>query len=555
MGQRSVVVSYEGERRQVPHGTTAAEFLDQCGGVPRDVLAALVNRRLVSLSYPLRGLHIELEVVRADSRQGEAVARRSLSLILLEAARDLYPEAHIVVGQSLGGGYFFSWNSGPTRTPQVIASIARRMEEICGEDRPFEYRSVTLEEAETIFREAGDFPKLELLQTLRSSTVAVVSCGRFVDLSHGAVAPSTGRVCGFALVPYEDGLLLRFPRSADPRQLPQLRPQPKLFAVYRETRRWNETLGVAHVGELNRLCLSGGIDEVIRVAEGFHEKKVAQIADAIVNARDPVRLVLVAGPSASGKTTFLRRLETQLRVNGVTPAGLSLDNYFLDRECTPADTDGKPDFEALEALDLDLLNTHLETLLDGVEVQVPRFDFVQGRRVDPHFWRPVRLNPDQVLLIEGIHALNPRLTAGVPGTATFRIYISALTQLTLDDHNRIFTSDSRLLRRLVRDRLFRGHPATRTLDMWASVRRGEARGIFPFQEAADVIFNSALVYEPAVLKVFAERFLLEVPREHASYTEAYRLLKFLSWFVPIFQDDVPQTSILREFVGGSAFQH
>ena len=556
MGQQTVVVSFEGERRQVPYGITAEEFLRQWhGGLSRDILAVLVNRRLVTLDFPLRGVHVDLEAVRVDSRHGEAVARRSLSLILMEAARELYPEVHIVVGQSLGGGYFFSWNSGLPRTPQVVSSIARRMEEICTEDRPIERRSVTLEEAETIFREAGDLPKIELLQSQRSSTVAVVSCGRFVDISHGAVAPSTGTVQGFALVPYEDGLLLRFPRSADANDLPPLAPQPKLFAVYRETRRWNEMLGVAHVGALNRLCLSGGIADVIRVAEGFHEKRIAEIADTIVASRPPVRLVLVAGPSASGKTTFLRRLGIQLRVNGITPAGLSLDNYFLDREQTPLDAEGKPDFESPEALDLELLNSHLADLVAGREVRVPRFDFVLGRRAEPHLWRPKRLLEGQILIVEGIHALNPILTAAVPDTAAFRIFISALTQLTLDDHNRIFTSDARLLRRLVRDQMTRGHRTTRTLEMWASVRRGEARGIFPFQESADVIFNSALVYEPAVLKIFAERFLLEVPREHPAYTEAYRLLKFLSWFVPVFQDNVPQTSILREFIGGGAFEH
>jgi uridine kinase len=293
---------------------------------------------------------------------------------------------------------------------------------------------------------------------------------------------------------------------------------------------------------------------VIRIAEGFHEKKIAQIADAIASQHDHVRLVLVAGPSASGKTTFIRRLATQLRVNGIQPVGLSLDNYFLDRERTPLGPDGKPDYEAVEALDLELFNTQLAALLRSVEVSVPRYDFLRGRRTEPDRWARQQLAPHQVLLVEGIHALNHVLTASVPEEVKYRVFISALTQLTLDDHNRIFTSDTRLLRRIVRDHIFRGHPTTRTLEMWGDVRRGEARGIFPFQEEADVIFNSALVYEPAVMRVFAERFLLEVPREHPAYTEAYRLLKFLSWFVPIFQDDVPQTSILREFIGGSAFE-
>jgi uridine kinase len=361
-------------------------------------------------------------------------------------------------------------------------------------------------------------------------------------------------VRGFAVVPYENGLLLRFPRNGDAAHLPPLAPQPKLFAAYRETRRWNELLGLANVGSLNRMCLSGEISEQIRIAEGFHEKKIAGIADLVAQESRRVRFVLVAGPSSSGKTTFIRRLAVQLRVNGIQPVGLSLDNYFLDRDRTPVGADGKPDYEALEALDLELFNAHLAALQRGDEAEMPRYDFVRGKRADRDRWARQRLLPNQVLLVEGIHALNHRLTEAVPEQAKYRVFISALTQLILDDHNRIFTSDTRLLRRIVRDRLFRGHPATRTLEMWSAVRRGEARGIFPFQEEADVIFNSALVYEPAVLRVFAERFLLEVPREHPAYTEAYRLLKFLGWFVPVFPDEVPHTSILREFIGGSAFE-
>ena len=555
MPERTVVVIFEGERSQVSSGTTVAQFLAQRqGSAAVDVLAALVNRRLVMLDFPLRGLSVELEAVRAASREGEAVLRRSASLVLLEAARELHPEVRLVVGQSLGGGYFYSWHGPTPLTAGTVASLSRRIDEICREDRPFTRWTATWEEAEALFRSRGEESKLELLATFRSSTVPLVTCGQFVDIAHGAVVPATGRIRGFAVVPYEDGLLLRFPRNGDPTRLQPLSPQPRLFATYRETRRWNEVLGVAHVGSLNRLCLSGGIAEVIRIAEGFHEKKIAQIADAIQIRRDTLRVVLVAGPSASGKTTFIRRLGIQLQVNGIRPVGLSLDNYFVDRGQTPAGADGQPDYESIEALDLELFNAHLAALLHGDEVEVPRYDFVLGRRIARDRWTSQRLAAEEVLLIEGIHGLNHRLTAAVPESAKFRVYISALTQLTLDDHNRIFTSDARLLRRIVRDRLFRGHPATHTLEMWANVRRGEARWIFPFQERADIIFNSALVYEKAVLRVFAERFLLEVPREHPAYTEAYRLLKFLSWFVPVLQDDVPQTSILREFIGGSAFE-
>ena len=554
MPQGSVVVSYGGERRQVPSGTTVEQFLVQLHGeVPQEIVAALVNRRLVMLDFPLRGFQVDLEAVRAASRQGEAVSRFSASLVMLEAARELYPEARLAVGQSLGGGYFYSWQGPQRLTPAMVASLQRRMSEICAEDRPFQRRSVTIEEAEGIFRANHEESKLALLTVRRHSTLPVVSCGAFVDIAHGTAAPSTGRVRGFALVPYEDGLLLRFGRNSDPAHLPPLASQPKLFAAYRETRRWNDLLGVANVGSLNRMCLSGEVSELIRIAEGFHEKKIAQIADAIAAQAKRVRVVLVAGPSASGKTTFIRRLAIQLRVNGIRPVGLSLDNYFVDRERTPLDARGRPDYEALEALDVELFNADLAGLLRGEEVEQPRYDFVRGRRADRDLWQRQRLGPDQVLLVEGIHGLNHRLTASVPEESKYRVFISALTQLTLDDHNRIFTSDARLLRRIVRDHLFRGHPATRTLEMWSSVRRGEARGIFPFQEEADVIFNSALVYEPAVLRVFAERFLLEVPRVHPAYTEAYRLLRFLAWFVPVFQDEVPRTSILREFIGGSAF--
>lgn len=550
----SVVVSFQGERRQVASGTTVGEFLiGVLDRVPDDILAALVNRRLVMLDFPLRGFHVELEAVRLPSRDGEAVYRRSASLVLLEAVRELYPEARLTVGQSLGKGYFFSWEAPFPLTLQVVSSIARRVEEICHEDRPIVRRVVTLEEAESIFRAAGQDATLALLSAFRSSTVPLVSCGAFHDIGHGAVAPAAGRLRGVAVLPYEDGLLLRFPRNGEAASDRPLRPQPKLFAIYRETRRWNEVLGVANVGALNRMCLSGEIADVIRISEGFQEKRVAQIADAIAAERKRVRMVLVAGPSASGKTTFIKRLGIQLRVNGIQPVGLSLDNYFVNRDQTPLDNEGKPDYEAIEALDLGLLNQQLDALLRGEEVAVPRYNFLTGMRDESARWHRLQLEPNQVLLVEGIHALNPRLTEAIPEATKFRLFISALTQLILDDQNRIFTSDSRLIRRLVRDRLYRGHSTTRTLEMWSSVRRGEARGIFPFQEQADIMFNSALVYEQAVLKVYAERFLLEVPREHHTYTEAYRLLKFLTWFVPIFQDDVPHTSLLREFIGGSAF--
>jgi uridine kinase len=356
-------------------------------------------------------------------------------------------------------------------------------------------------------------------------------------------------------MPHGDGLILRFPRRADRNALPEFTPRELLYRTYTETRRWEEVLGIHHVGQLNRLCLNGEVRSIVRVAEGLHEKKVAQIADEILSRRPRIRVVMVSGPSASGKTTFAKRLGIQLRVNGIEPVSLSLDDYYVDRDRTPRGEDGRPDFEALEAIDIPLLNEHLVALLSGCEVESPRFDFISGTRAGPERWRPLSLGDSQVLVVEGIHGLNHRLTSDVPRDQIYRVYISALSQLAIDDHNRIFTADARLVRRIVRDRLFRGFTTERTLALWEGVRRGEARWIFPFQEQADVMFNSALVYEPAVLKTYAERFLLQVPRTSPSYSEAYRLLKFLSMFVPVFPDEVPHTSILREFIGGSSFSY
>jgi uridine kinase len=305
------------------------------------------------------------------------------------------------------------------------------------------------------------------------------------------------------------------------------------------------------VADLNEASLSGEVKEVIKISEGFHEKKIASVADAI--ARRGSRLVLISGPSAAGKTTFIKRLSVQLRVAGIRPVALSLDDYYLARAATPLGPDGKPDFECIEALDLPLLNEHLSGLLAGRTVDTPRFDFPRGVRADKTV--PMRLDPDQILLMEGIHGLNERLTPSVPLEAKFRVFVSALTQLCIDEHNRIFTSDSRLLRRMVRDRIYRGYTAAQTIAMWPSVRRGEETNIFPFQEEADDTFNSALVYEPGVLKLFAERYLMEVRRSEAAYGEAFRLLKFLAMFVAIFPEDVPQNSILREYIGGSSFHY
>ena len=555
MNNNKVEVRYRGSVHRVESGIRIDEFLRGInGGVADTVLSALVNRRQVMLDFPLRGV-VDLELVSFGDRAGESVYKRSVSLMFYDACCELFPSVRLVIGQSLGNCYHYQLRGEHPSLEVMAPAIEKRMGEIHGERRPFQRSTVTIEEAEKFCREKGCEDKLLLLATRRSSTVHTITCGTFIDLAYGPYVPHTGCVPTFGVMPYEDGLLLRFPRRADRSHLPRFTPRPLLFKTYAETRSWQEVLGVQNVGQLNHLCLNDRVHHLIRIAEGLHEKKISQIADEILSRRPRVRLVTIAGPSSSGKTTFAKRLGIQLLVNGIEMVSLSLDNYYVNREETPRDDQGRPDFEALEAIDLKLFHRHLAELMSGEEVLTPRFDFVSGRRKAEDAWVPMHLDDNQLLVVEGIHGLNDRLTQSVPREQKYRIFISALSQLAIDDHNRIFTSDTRLIRRIVRDHLFRGFTAERTLDLWGRVRRGEGKWIFPFQEEADVMFNSAVVYEPAVLKVWAERFLLQVPRTSPAYTEAFRLLKGLSMFVSVFPDEVPQTSILREFIGGSTFSY
>jgi uridine kinase len=555
MDNSQVVITFRGQTHRAAAGTRVDSFLRELDGdVPDTVLSALVNRRQVMLDFPLRG-EVELDLVRYGDREGEAVYKRSVSLMFYEACAELFEQARPVIGQSLGNCYHYRVRGRHPPTDEMAPAIEARMRELHRDRQPFLRSTVTLEEAEKHFRSAGFEGKLQLLATRRSSTVPVISCGRFVDIAYGPYAPHAGCLPTFGVMPFADGLVLRFPRRCDRSRLPDFTPRDQLVRTYLETRSWQELLGVSHVGQLNRLCLDGGIRHIVRIAEGLHEKKIARIADEILARLPEVRLILIAGPSSSGKTTFVKRLATQLQVNGIEPVALSLDNYYVDREATPLGEDGQRDYEALDAIDLELLQDHVAALLRGGEVLTPSFDFVAGRRKPSTAWVPLQLRDHQLLLIEGIHGLNQRLTENVPARRKYRVFISALSQLAIDEHNRIFTADARLIRRIVRDQRYRGFTAERTLALWPRVRRGEARWIYPFQEQADVMFNSALVYEPAVLKTYAERFLLQVPRTSPSYPEAFRLLKFLSIFVPIFPTEVPHTSILREFIGGSTYEY
>lgn len=551
-GARIEIVLPGNQRLSVRLGEKILDVLKRHAPEGDKPLAAMINQHLVSLDTSIR-YACRLTPVTYDERDGMAVYRRSACLILFEAAKELFPDAEVIVGQSLAGGYYFDLRVSHPLPTDHLAQIEARMRQIILENRPFLRQTITSEEAIPYFREEGYEDKVKLLTTTRWIEVRVVSCGIFKDIQHGPVVPSTGYIERFELAPYAPGFVMKFPESRSPEVRFPKKPEPSLFQIYKETKNWNRILGVENVGQLNEACLSGEIGDVIKIAEAFHEKKIAEFAEVVARQRNQVRLVLIAGPSSSGKTTFSKRLMVQLRVSGLRPVTLSTDNYFVGRNQTPLDADGKPDFESLNAVDIPLFNQHLEQLLAGRETPVPSYDFFTGTRLPQS--TSMKLGPDDILIVEGIHGLNPKLTESVPAENKLKIYISALTQLGLDAHNRIMTTDVRLIRRIVRDRKYRGHGASRTLAMWPSVLRGEHHNIFPYQEDADLMFNSTLIYEPAVLRVFAERFLLEVPGNDEAFGEACRLLQFVRMFVPIFPDEIPYTSILREFVGGSTFAY
>ncbi len=553
---KMIQISLEGNPLKVPENTNILALVAGKSdlGLKRPI-GAIVNNSIAQLDS---GLYegAEVNFVTAESEAGQEIYRRGCSLLLLDATRRIFPNVRLVVGQSLDNGYYFDWLGQPKLEAQHLVQIQNQMASLVAADLAFEPERCGVEEARRRFQELGLSDRVELLSTFWHETIQLVKLGSIVDVLHGPIAPSTGYLPYFGLSLYPPGFVLRFPQHSSDEPLDQPpQGQTKLFEIHRQTRDWNRTLGIENVGELNRACLTDQIEEMIRVSEGFHEKRIAEIADTITRNRQRSKIVLISGPSSSGKTTFLKRLSVQLRVNGVTPVGLSIDNYYLDRKHTPKDQKGDYDFESIDAIDLELFNQHLLQLLSGDEVRTPRFGFESGQRLPQEKSIMLRLRPEDVLVVEGIHGLNDRLTAQVPAENKYKIYISALTQLCLDDTNRIHTTDGRLLRRIVRDRLYRGYGVAQTLALWPNVRRGEHRNIFPFQESADDIFNTALPYEMAVLKIYAERFLLEVPRNDPNYFEVHRLMKFLDMFVGIFPNRVPQNSILREFVGGSTFRY
>ena len=548
---RTIDVRMNGTELSVTAGTRIAELLPRAPHQgPFQPLGAVINNRLDGLYYRLKS-PAEIETIDLSRRPGMDIYRRTASTILYAATADIAPGARVLVGQSISNGYFFEIH-GPAVDRKFISNLEKRMREIVSADLPLEPEWTTVEEAVEIFERQGAPEKVMMLGQLRRTEIPMIVLEKYRGYAHGPMAWRTGIIDTFLLHPYEHGIVLDFPDEHG-KPAGEVYPQYKLFATYLESKRWNELVHIQNVAELNERCMEGGGADLVKVAEALHEKKIAAIADEIASRRQ-TRLVLIAGPSGSGKTIFSKRLGIHLKIHGLEPVALSMDNYYIDREKTPRHPDGSYNFECLEALDVELFDDHMQRLMRGEEVDIPYYSFVLGCR-DRAKSRPMKLGTDQILITEGIHGLNEALTPTIPAKRKFKIYVSALTQLCLDDHNRIFTTDTRLCRRLVRDRLFRGTTAANTIAGWASVRAGESKYIFPFQEDADVIFNSALPYEHALLKPYAERFLTEVPRNHPSFMEASRLVRFFSFFIPILENEVPHTSILREFVGGSSFSY
>ena len=523
--------------------------------LPYGPVSAKVNNKVESLTFRLYN-NKDVEFQNIQSSSGMRTYVRSLCFILCKAVEDLYPNGSIALEHPVSKGYYCQLKLDRTIGLDDVQRIKQRMKEIIAEDFPFvRYEKHTTEVVE-LFRQKGMTDKVHLLETSGNLYSFYYALGDTIDYYYGSLLPSTGYIHLFDLVKYYDGLLLQVPNRENPEKLEEVLKQEKMLEVLQEYRRWNQILGIGTVGDFNRACNAGYATDLINVSEALQEKRISQIADEISNRGkkgQPVKLILISGPSSSGKTTFSKRLSVQLMANGLRPYPISLDDYFVDRVDTPKDENGNYDYESLYALDLDFFNQQLQALLKGEEVELPRFNFTTGVR--EMSGKRLKVDDNMILILEGIHALNPELTPHIPNESKFKIYVSALTTILLDDHNYIPTTDNRLLRRIIRDYKYRGYSAEETISRWPSVRAGEEKWIFPYQENADVMFNSALLFELAIIKDYAEPILRKVPNNRPEYSEAYRLRKFLEYFVPLQDKELPPTSLLREFLGGSSFRY
>ena len=510
-----------------------------------------VNNKVEGLHYRVYN-NKDVKFLDMTSPSGSRAYTRTLFFVLCKAVQDLYPAHDVIIDIPVSNGFYVDVRFGRPATDEDVDRIRQRMQEIIDAKMPIRRYMVPTEEAIALFEEKGDVEKVKLLKTSGSIYTTYYKIGEYVDFYYGTLLTNTSELYLFGLEKYYDGMLLRIPSVKDPSVLGELTKQDKMFEIFKEHHRWQDILGIRTVGDFNQAVDAGFTTDIINISEALQEKKIAKIAEDIAN-RKGVKLVLLAGPSSSGKTTSCKRLSIQLAVNGLKPLQISLDDYFVDREKTPKDANGEYDYESIYALDLQLINDQFNALFRGEEVELPKYDFQTGK--SKKSGKKLKMNDNNVLVVEGIHALNPELTAQIPNEQIFRVYASALTTILLDNHNYIPTTDNRLLRRIIRDYKYRGVSALETIHRWPSVRAGENKWIFPFQENADAMLNTAMLYELAVIKTQAEPLLQQVPENCEEYAEAYRLLKFLKYFKGIPYNNLPPTSLLREFLGGSSFHY
>jgi uridine kinase len=543
-----IKVELDGKEYKIKKPMMVYDFMKDVAKInDSSIIACKAFNEVKSLNYII-DRNCSLKLLSMSTSDGSKIYVRGITFIMIKAFEELYPGKRLYVNYSIGHALYCEADF--KLKEKDIKALSKRMDEIIKEDLPFEKKTLTLSEAMELYDKIGRKDKRGLLETRMKTHVSMYYCGDTFNYFYGVMPISTGYTKLFKLMLYENGLLLRYPRRFDGKIQKNEDGSKKLYATFEEYDRIHKVLGIDNIVGLNNYVREGRAGEVIRICEALHEKKIASIADMIAKDRKK-KIILIAGPSSSGKTTFAQRLGIQLKVNGIQAVTLSLDNYFVDREKTPRDENGNYDFECLEALDLDLFNTQLLDLLAGKEVKLPTFDFTDGKR--KYLGNTEKLSDNQVLVIEGIHGLNEKLTSRIPRENKFKIYISALTTLNIDDCNRVTTSDTRLIRRLVRDSKFRSHGAEATIKMWESVRRGEEKYIFPYQDDADVMFNSSMVYEIAALKQYVEPLLASVDYNSDQFSEAKRLYEFLSYFVPIESKEIPINSIIREFIGDGCF--
>ena len=533
-------------------GTTLSEIFRELNlDMEYGPVSAKVNNKVEGMHYRVYNSK-DVEFLSLRSPSGMRTYTRTLFFVLCKAVHDLYPDGSVVIDIPVSNGYYCDLHIGRPVTDADAAAIRTRMQEIVDAALPVRRHECTTEEAVRMFGEMGRESKAKLLESTGRLYTIYYDIDGYRDYYYGVLLTNTSKIHLFGLEKYYDGLLLRIPSADDPSQLGELIRQDKMFEIFKEHHHWQDILGLSTIGDLNEAIDKGWTTELINLSEALQEKKIVKIADDIASRPD-VKMVLIAGPSSSGKTTTCKRISVELLANGIHPVPISLDDYFVDRDKTPRDASGDYDFESLYALNIPLLNEQMNTLFAGGEVELPRYDFPTGKSVSSG--RRLRLKGNEVLVVEGIHALNPELTAHIPENQKYRVYASALTTILIDSHNYVPTTDNRLLRRIIRDYKYRGVSARETIRRWPSVRKGENRWIFPYQEQADVMFNTAMLFELAVIKTQAEPLLELVPENCDEHSEAYRLLKFLHYIKPIPYDQVPSTSLLREFLGGSSFRY